>query len=206
MFCISCPACFLGVEGGARSRPQTCLEYCLQLNMKTKALTAPEHYLYLSFLIVLAHVFFMKFIFQETWAYSEISTELINRMSSIAPMLKYLRSWPQYRAYWGVFYSIFWIASPVFLVLGFLSTRVLGEKYLAGYRKQSSGKLYLAGSFVFGFGVFLFAVPNGGDRFWFNEISDNLVVLSITVIQMTGCIFALGLFLGLLRLRFRRII
>lgn len=176
-------------------------EHCLHSKMNTKILKAPEHYLYLTFLIALVHVFFMKFIFQETWGYSDFSSELISKMSSIVPMLRYLKNWPNYRAYWGVFYSTFWIVSPAFLILGFLSTRVLSEKYLAGYRKQSKGKFYLAGLFVFGFCVFLFTVPNGGNRFWLNEISDSLIITSITAIQMSGCIFGLGLFVGIVKLK-----
>ena len=169
--------------------------------MRTKVLKGPEHYLYLAFLTSLAYVFFMKFIFQEVWGYSPFATELVEGMSSIVPMIRYLKKWHEYRAYWGIFYSIFWIISPIFLALGFLATRVLDEKYLTAYKKQSKGKFYLAGFAVFCFCAFLFIVPGGGNRFWLNELSDNLIIISITLLQMAGCIFGLGFFIGVARLK-----
>lgn len=81
------------------------------------------HYIYLLIFLVSCHVLFMTYLLPKGWADTPTSLEIIKVVGSIVPVVRNIKiNMPSYTNYWGLFYSIFWIMAPLFMILGFLSS------------------------------------------------------------------------------------
>ena len=119
-------------------------------------------------------------------------------------MIRYLQETPIYSNYWGVFYALFWVIAPIFLILGFVSSFFLSEKGLDALREKTWLKLVIAFFFLMAITLFGFTVPEVGTKPWFDETSSNVVILAFTCLEISGCHHGLGLIVGLIRIKSSR--
>lgn len=169
--------------------------------MNTKLIRKPENYLWLTCLIVLTYVIFMTFIFPKAWADTSQMRRLTEMMSSVVPMIGNLQKFPNYENYWGVFYAFFWIIALIFPILGFVSTFFLSESGMIALKQKSGLKFIFVLFFLGAINLFIFTVPDAGSKPWFNEVSKYFLVLLFTCFEISGCLYGLGLFVGLCRLK-----
>jgi hypothetical protein len=158
-------------------------------------------YFWLTLAITFTHLIFMRFVFQEEWGSSPLVTGLVRKMTSIVPMIRLLEKFPKYDIYWGVFYSALWIISPVFFVFGYASGRLAEEKELIFIKKSPKWKFLFFLAFFSGAVTFAFFFPDVGTRFWFNELSENLLIIAFTSLQIATVIFLLGRGLALTQIK-----
>lgn len=134
----------------------------------------------------------MRFIFQEKWMNLPLAIEFAKKMADIVPMIRLLEKSPQYKAYWGVFYSTLWTLSPIFLIFGYLSGHFAREKERNFIEGTPGWKFILAFAFIFVLVIFIYLVPDLGSRFWFNELSANPLIITFTSLEIAVAIFLLG--------------
>lgn len=163
----------------------------------------PERYFYLTMLIVFLHVFIMYYVIPKDWFNSTYAQRLIGIISDFVPMLRRLRGVPMYTNYWGTFYSFFWLFSPVFPILGVMTTFCkIEEKRLLLISLIPYKKIVLSEILFAIFFLFMFTIPEVGRILWFNEVSNNFFIILLTCLQIALILFALGSGIGLVRLKY----
>ncbi|WP_143098503.1 hypothetical protein [Variovorax sp. OK605] len=158
-------------------------------------------YFWLMLATTLGHVIFMRFFFQERWGETHDVTTFTRQMANFVPMIGALEKFRGYGNYWGIFYSIFWVLSPVFLICGYMSAYFSRGKGLDFIERNPIWKYFLFLLLFLCATVFLLFIPDAGTKFWFNELSNNLLVITFTCLEISGVIFLAGRAAGIVQFK-----
>ena len=71
---------------------------------------------------------FMVYLLPKGFPNGNSSIDFVNKLSSILPVLERIREGGGYDNYWGLFYAVFWLISPIYWILGFVGASLLNEE------------------------------------------------------------------------------
>lgn len=174
--------------------------------MKVDLYRKEAHYGWTACAIVVIYVLFMSYLFPKDWAETSNSLVFIERMANIIPALNNLMHHSsEYTNFWGMFYAIFWMISPSFFILGFISTFFLPD---AKYKRMilASHRLFLAGFWLFVMVfIYIWAFPFLGGIIspFISQISNFIMFRLAAWGVTTGAIYSVGSVFGAFYLRFK---
>ena len=150
-----------------------------------------SHYFYVATIIVCGYVYFMNYLFNASWAGSEAALGLIGMMEIVVPSIRQLHdNAAEYTNYWGIFFSIFWLTSPIYWLLGFLGASKLSlERHRKLVLETTIFRVvcvFLMAVFCFGF---LFAFPIFGGMYYVRQTSHFFPVLALSWWAVMGVIY-----------------
>lgn len=101
-------------------------------NFRANFFATESHYFSAVTLLVCIYTLSMHFFFPREWADSTVALQLISFTARVVPAVRRLFNTPgEYSDYRGVFFSLFWLTTPVYWIMGFL-----GGSKLGAYRYQ----------------------------------------------------------------------
>jgi hypothetical protein len=133
-----------------------------------------SHYVYALIFLVCCHVLCMTYLLPQNWADTPTALAIINTVGSVVPVVGNLKTAiPKlYTNYWGLFYSIFWIMSPFYALLGVMGSFFISSNLYEKIMKMIVEKiflyflLYLAlFEMVFNFPLLIFGLVNQMSNF-----------------------------------------
>lgn len=87
-----------------------------------------SHYLMVTTILACGYVFFMHFLFRESWADSDAALRFVSGMEQLVPAIQRLHDdSTAYSSYWGLFFAFFWVTAPIYWLLGFLGASRLSD-------------------------------------------------------------------------------
>lgn len=171
--------------------------------MRGKLFRKPAYYQWITLAIVACLVLFMLYAFPAEWADTPRALHFIDVMSSLVPVIQLFRQHSNYSNFWGMFFSIFWVVSPLFLFLGFLFAFFQsGERYK--YLIAMSGlKMFFLALVWLALNLFVWYLPMAGEGSWrMNQISRNPLFLTWSWLLVAGVIFGLGALIEMFLIKF----
>jgi hypothetical protein len=176
-----------------------------KLGVMQKLFRKESHYVWATAFLVSAHVLYMTYLFPRDWADTPAALELIDRMASIVPALKFLQqNVPSYTHYWGVFYATFWIMVPIYFVLGFV-----GSFFLTPYRqeilivKTSWVRIWAIFFLLFILAIVTFTFPMLSFGIFINQMSEFAPKLILSWFVTAGIIYSVPRIACVLILKFK---
>lgn len=142
-------------------------------------------------LIVCTYVLFMHFVFPRAWVDSAFALRVISRVAQTIPAVRRLCDDPtEYTNYWGVFFSIFWIISPIYWLLGFLGASRLNPHRHQKYVIETTvfRVAIIFGIFTLGT-VFLLFFPVFHGIYYIRQTSNFLPLLMLSWWATAGIIY-----------------
>ena len=166
----------------------------------------------------------MTYLFPRTWADTSTSKDIINQVASIVPVLKNIQK-PEtpftgynqefvfremnkhettYTNYWGAFYAIFWIMSPIYWIFGFVGSFFISQKRYEKFilRPYSLVRVWAYFFLATAILAFILIFPISSNGIFFNQMSSSLPTLLFSWIITAGVLFSHGESTHLLILRF----
>lgn len=160
-------------------------------NRKGKLFSSESHYLAAAIIAGAGYVLAMNFIFDKSWANSKFSLYLISGVQVFVPAISKLQSDVAiYTNYWGIFFSLFWLTSPVYWLLGFAGASFLSAKRYETYVVNTSiGRVLAIFSLATGGVVFGLVFPITNGMMIVNQVSKSPAILIISWLYMVGVIY-----------------
>ncbi|WP_186038582.1 hypothetical protein [Burkholderia gladioli] len=155
----------------------------LGLYMKIKlAFSKEAHYVGAMSLFLISYVTFMRYIFHFEWATTGIALKIINEMEAIIPAIEKLNDKSlESINYNKIFFSLFWIISPIFWILGFFgATKLTSHRRKILLRDTSALRIFSIVTLESLLVIFFWEFPMINGMILLNQTSKSIAILFIS--------------------------
>jgi len=151
-------------------------------------------------------VLFMVYLLPKGFPNGNSSIDFVNKLSSILPVLERIREGGGYDNYWGLFYAVFWLISPIYWILGFVGASLLNEEQQKKLIYDLSKVRIFAIFSLTSLGVFyIFEFPVSLPGILPNQMSCFVLKLIFSWLYTALCIYAQATMVYILIAKFRLI-
>ena len=153
-------------------------------------------------LLVGIHATYMKYLFPRELANTPLALSIIDLMSCTVPAIHLLRFPPvhhsyylaPYTNYWGMYYSSFWLISPIFIFLGFRGAFYFSPlRYKNLISEIKMWRLIVTSVIFISLGIYVYMMPLlSKNNAIINQMSDSLFKLYFSWMMVAGCLAGVG--------------